>query len=164
MASPWIASPYRSLNGGSVVLSLLLALFAVGCVAALSLEAAAAGRGPRLAGDLPLLAVHIHGRGFTLLGADEALPDRAFARVPCLDLRCEDASSYDFEGLTARLARAKDRWPRQETLILLPGASVPSQVITGAVDASTADRRRAHAGQPARMLFPDVRVTRSRRR
>lgn len=151
-------SPFRSLNGGSVALSLLLALFAAGAIAALALEAASIGAGPRLAADLPWIAVHVHPRGFTLLGADDALPAPRFRRVPCLDGPCQGPASYDYDALTARLARVKARWPRQDTLFLLPAANVPFEVVFRAVSASTADRRAGRPGQPARPLFPDVRV------
>ncbi len=157
-------TPFRSLSGGSIAISLLLALYAAAAIAALGLEAAAIGRGPRLAVDLPQLAVHIHDRGFTLLGADEALPGRGFARVPCLGPRCSDPASYDYDGLTARLARAKDHWPRQDTLLLVPGADIPFEVVLQAVGASTADRRPERHGHAPRLLFPDVRVLRSARR
>jgi len=149
-------APLRALNSGGIVLSLLLACFAFAAVLALGVEAAAAGRGPRLAG-MPPLAVHVHARGFTLLGADGALPDAAFARVPCPAGACRDAGSYDYDGLTARLVRAKDRWPRQDTLYLLADAAVPLDVVQSTVDASTADRRRLNL---PRLLFPDVRIVR----
>lgn len=154
-------TPFRSLSGGSVVISVLLALYAAAAMAALGLEAAAIGRGPRLAADLPQLAVYVHARGFTLLGADEALPSRDYARVPCLDLSCRASASYDYDGLTARLSRVKKRWPRQETLMLVPGADVPAEVVLRTVGASTADRRREASGLPPVLLFPDVRVLRS---
>ena len=148
----------RALNSGSIVLSLLLACFAFATVFALTLEAAAAGRGPRLAG-LPPLAVYAHARGFTLLGADGALPDPAYARIPCPGVACPSPAAYDYDGLTSRLVRVKDRWPRQETLYLLADAGVPMDVLQSAVDASTADRRRP---KRPRLLFPDVRIVRAR--
>lgn len=151
-------TPLRALNSGSIVLSLLLTCFALAAVLALGVEAAAAGRGPRLAG-MPPLAVYVHARGFTLLGADEALPDAAFARIPCPGGACRAADSYDYDGLTSRLARVKERWPRQDTLYLLADSTVPMDVLESTVDASTADRR-GRLDLP-RLLFPDVRIVRS---
>lgn len=151
-------APFRRVTAGSVALSLAITLFLATCLTALGFEAAAIGAGPRLRSDLPTLGVHVHGRGFTLLGADEALGGSAFAVLPCLGETCGARGDYDYDGLTARLARVKDRWPRQDTLLLVPSADVRYEVILDTVAASTVDRRLERRGQGPRLLFPDVRV------
>lgn len=143
---PWTGP--RALPLSSVLLSFLAAFLMSTCVVCLTLEVSALGAATR--GLTHPLLVAVHGRGYALW-----TDDARATRLPCLDGACRTPDTYDTEGLTARLARIKDRHPDERTLYLLPTASVPLSVLYQTVSACTVDRR---PGQPPRLLFPDVRV------
>lgn len=147
----------RDLGLGGLCAGLATLLFVGAFALAVGSEAAAIGADPALA---PPLSVVLSRGGFTLLGADADLPDPAYAVIPCAARRCTSVDAYDYDGLTARLALVKDRWPGRETLRVLPSDAVPMEVVLRAVTAATADRRALRSGEDARILFPDIVVVR----
>lgn len=153
-------SPYGALRalGPSGLAAALASLAFVGAFFfSVGVEAAAIGADPALA---PPLSVLISRSGFTLLGADDSLPDPAYATIPCRERRCSSVDAYDYDGLSARLALVKDRWPQRESLRVQPTDAVPMEVVLRAVGAITADRRAALNPDDGRILFPDVLVVR----
>lgn len=155
--SPSTLRAFRVPGLGDLGLTVVVLAFAAAMFLTLGVEAAAIGADDGLA---PPLSVRVSRSGFTLYGADDALPGPAFAIVPCKERRCNSVEAYDYDGLSARLALVKDRWPNRESLAVLPSDAVPMEVVLRTVSASTADRRALHGSDGDRILFPDILVVR----
>lgn len=155
--SPSARGGFRVPGLGELGLTALALVFGCATLIALGVEAAAIGADDALA---PPLSVLVSRAGFTLYGADAALPDPAYAIIPCKERRCNAVQAYDYDGLTARLALVKDRWPQRESLAVLPTDAVPMEVVLRTVSAGTADRRASRRAEGDRILFPDVMVVR----
>lgn len=111
------------------------------------------------------LKVIISEAGFTVDGAETILTEEEGENgrvIPCTTDGCPSADSYDVRGLAERLSKVKDEIEDTERdtpdVILVPGSSVPYEVIVYAMDATRDDNyaREKDAKGPARDLFPNV--------
>lgn len=95
------------------------------------------------------LSLAISGEGFTLMGADEVLGEDNNT-IPCVDGACATRDSYDFAGLTSKLAEVKGAHPDESVIILVPDVRVPYEVLVAAMDAAREDS--------GGLLFPNVTI------
>lgn len=105
------------------------------------------------------LSILVTGNGFTITGADAILPpddEDNGPKVPCLDAGCRTPESYDYHGLTERLARVKDQHEDEENVILVPGGETPYEVLVHTMDAARDDQEDKDSEGKARLLFPYV--------
>lgn len=105
------------------------------------------------------LSLLVTGNGFTITGADMVLAEEEGPmgrRVPCLDAGCRAPESYDYRGLTERLAKIKDRFEDEENVILVPEGSIEYEVLVLTMDAARDDQEDKDEDQKARLLFPNV--------
>lgn len=105
------------------------------------------------------LSVMITGNGFTIAGADMVLEkdsEENGPKVACLDAGCKSPESYDYEGLTARLSKIKDRFEDEPNVILVPGGRTPYEVLVLTMDACRNDQTDLDDENKARELFPFV--------
>lgn len=104
------------------------------------------------------LSVIISDEGYTIAGAEAVLPpegEDAGPTVPCTELGCPDADAYDKKGLRQILNQIKDEYPNDETVILVPEARIPYEVLVVTMDATRDDPETKEDGKP-RLLFPAV--------
>ena len=148
---------FRSFSWETLASAALAALGILGALVALGGEASALGGSPLLHANFPVLAVHIDATGFTVLGAEPALPASA-ANIPCPTGMCQGPGSYNFALLRARLARVKRADPHMQTILLLPEPGTPMTVVYAAVAAATTNPLDPDAEVRPELLFPDVRV------
>lgn len=102
------------------------------------------------------MTVSISDKGLSVIG-DAELPEadlKQFQKTfPLI------ATGYNFPGLTEHLAGIKRRYPESETVILIPDADIPYQVLVQALDA-TRERVDNSAGKQLRVpLFPGAVVS-----
>ena len=105
------------------------------------------------------LSVLVTTNGFTLTGADMVLTEEEGEqgrRVPCLDAGCKAPDSYDYRGLTERLAIIKDRFQDDENMILVPEADIEYETLVLTMDAARDDQEDKDDEGKARVLFPFV--------
>lgn len=115
--------------------------------------AAEASDGPKL-----LLTVAIGREGFYIAGAGGVLgqdaPSPDAARPPTI---ARKDGAYDFAALTEALARIKERYPKESTVILSADPDVLYDVLIQTMDACRDQRITGPDGKPARReLFPAV--------
>lgn len=104
------------------------------------------------------LSIQITDEGYQILGAQAVLEssgDGPGFPVPCKRPGCPTADSYDTEELTRLLNQIKDRYEDEENVILVPGSTVPYEVLVYTMDAAREDLANT-AGGKARLLFPYV--------
>ena len=128
---------------------------------------------PRIAGEAPaaqagdpnapklLLTVAIAKRGFYIAGAGGVLggpadlPAVDATQPPTIPLRAD--GQYDYDQLTALLAKVKERYPKETNLILSADAEVPYDVLIKTMDAARESRVKRRDGAVERHpLFFDV--------
>jgi biopolymer transport protein ExbD len=100
------------------------------------------------------LTVAITDKGLGLKAAAEILAQGG-DELPCDRQPCT-VEGYDYGGLTDALARIKDDHPDERTLILLPEARVPYEVLVKVMDAAREDQEQLDAQGAPRSLFPEV--------
>jgi len=76
--------------------------------------------------------------------------------VPCLDAGCKAPDSYDYQGLTERLVKIKDRFPDESNMILVPASDVEYETLVLTMDAARDDQDDKDDEGKARILFPFV--------
>jgi biopolymer transport protein ExbD len=101
------------------------------------------------------LTVAITDQGLGLKSAAGGLEANQDLQLPCQAQPC-GVDGYDYGGLTDALARIKDDHPDESSLILLPEARVPYEVLVKVMDAAREDSNQpTDQGEP-RSLFPLV--------
>lgn len=107
------------------------------------------------------LSVLITGEGFTIAGKgtdlvlEEDHPVKG-KKVSCLEPGCPTPESYDYRGLTERLAMLKDRFEDEENCILVPHGDTVYEVLVRTMDAARDDQEDKDENSKARLLFPNV--------
>lgn len=128
---------------------------------------------PRIAGEAPvaqaadpnapklLLTVAIAKRGFYIAGAGGVLggpadrPAVDATQPPTIPLQAD--GQYDYEQLTALLAKVKERYPKETNLILSADAEIPYDVLIKTMDAARETRVKRRDGSfEHHPLFFDV--------
>lgn len=110
--------------------------------------------------DKLTLSVAITDGGYTILGAGGVLgnPDEgeeAGPTVPCTKPGCPTPDSYDIKELTRLLNQIKDRYEKEENVILLPDSHIPYEILVLTMDATREDPDTKVDGK-SRLLFPYV--------
>jgi|JI71714BRNA_FD_contig_41_3806114_length_2451_multi_3_in_0_out_0_2 biopolymer transport protein ExbD len=105
------------------------------------------------------LSLLITSKGFTIAGGDKVLEKDNLETGPivaCLDAACLSPESYDYQGLTKRLALLKDRYGDEENVILVPDPNTNYEVLVLTMDAARDDQADVDDEGKARLLFPNV--------
>lgn len=108
------------------------------------------------------LSIAVTPKGFTIIGASGILGNAKGdgATIPCLRDGCPGVEAYDTKKLTEMLGQIKDEYSKEENVILVPGSSVPYEVLIATMDASREDPNtmisRQGGGDVPRQLFPFV--------
>ena len=103
------------------------------------------------------LSVAISRNGYTILGAEGVLGNvkEDGATIPCNPQPCGSLESYDIKKLREMLHQIKDRYPKEENVILVPDSSTEYEVLVATMDATRNDPDRLKDKKP-RDLFPFV--------
>lgn len=115
------------------------------------------------------LQLFITAGGLTLMGtgADEILfpdgkptlqPGEAMPpTIPCKSgAVCTGVEDYDWKALTKKLGVLKDRFPKEQNVILVPDNAIRYELIVSAMDAARADVEVKDENNKSRELFPYV--------
>jgi biopolymer transport protein ExbD len=93
------------------------------------------------------LAVHVRPDGFGVQWIEGG--EGRERAVPCASAPCGELAAWDGDGLRAVLSALKDAHPEERSIVVLPEAGVPFEVVVRAMDLVRAD----DAGKE---LFPEL--------
>ena len=110
------------------------------------------------------LSIAITDKGFTIMGSDAVLKsDTEGEKGPTLACKregCPTPDAYDVKALAEMLSDIKDRWEKEDTVILVPEGQIAYEVLILVMDAAREDPSKkendADGKSRNKLLFPNV--------